>query len=171
MSRSKLLAEMTQSNLDDGMFAIVELNYQGVFTRNPLSYFRGVKSTFNDVNFSTMTYSECVTYLERFMYDEIKTLYYYEPKKSMTNGIRPILNNVDYIDEEQNEDADNDPCADGVENGDNLKDVEVENDEDAIPMNRTYHDPFFSKLCVRGVHDDEIDLLDDNDRMEIQDPI
>lgn len=76
----KQAAEMTQPNLDDGMFAIVELNYQGVFTCNPLSYFGGVKSTFNDVNFSTMTYSECVTYLERFMYDEIKTLYYYEPK-------------------------------------------------------------------------------------------
>lgn len=58
-----------------------------------------------------------------------------------------------------------------MENGDNLKDVEVENDEDAIPMNRTYHNPFFSKLCVRGLHDDGVDLLDDNDGMEIQDPI
>lgn len=37
----KLVEEMTQVNSDDGLFVIVELNYEGMYTRNPFSYFGG----------------------------------------------------------------------------------------------------------------------------------
>ncbi|CAI9278727.1 unnamed protein product [Lactuca saligna] len=112
----------------------------------------------------------------------MKNLYYREPEKSLCDDIRPTSYDVDYpffifdaygtngiilvyvdhvgdgsewwFDEEQNEDDGDDSCFDSVENGDNQRDVEVENDEDFIPMNRTSQDPFLSKLCVEGVYDE-----------------
>ena len=59
---------MVQPNLDDGLFVMVELNYQGVFTRNHFSYLGGAKSSFNNVDFSFMNYA----FPECFMHEEIK---------------------------------------------------------------------------------------------------
>ena len=56
-----------------------------------------MKSSFNNVDFSSMTYSDCVTFLEHFMHEEIKKLYYYEVEKALCDGIRPILDDVDYV--------------------------------------------------------------------------
>lgn len=132
------------------------------------------------------------------MHEEIKKLYYCELEKALCDGIRPILDDVDYVafifdayatngiisvyvdhdcdelggwfDEEKNESDDNDSCVDGVENGDNLRDVEVENDEDAITMNKTGHNPFLIQLCVEwGLYDEENDFVDDDNGMEMHD--
>lgn len=54
---------------------MMELKYQVVFTRNHLSYTGGVKTIFDDLHLSDMTYSECLTFLERFMHEEYKKFY------------------------------------------------------------------------------------------------
>ncbi|CAH1440541.1 unnamed protein product [Lactuca virosa] len=86
---------MAQSE-PNGLFAMVELNYQGVFTRNLLSYTGGVKTLFNDVDFSSMTYSECVTFFERFMHEDCKKLNCCEPGISLMEGLNPISDDVEY---------------------------------------------------------------------------
>ena len=88
--RNKELAAMAQSE-PNGLFAMVELNYQGVFNRNPFSYTGGVKTIFNDVDFSSMTYSEFVTFCERFMHEECKKFYYCEPGNSLMEELNPIF--------------------------------------------------------------------------------
>lgn len=80
----------------DGLHPIVELNFKGVFLRNPFSYNHGINFTFNDHDFSGMTYSECITFLERFMQESIKKLYYCEPGKPLIYGITAIANDEDY---------------------------------------------------------------------------
>ena len=57
---------MAQSE-PNGVFAMVELNYQRVFNRNPFSYTGVVKIMLTDVDFSSMTYHEFVNFFERFM--------------------------------------------------------------------------------------------------------
>ncbi|CAI9299041.1 unnamed protein product [Lactuca saligna] len=79
-----------------GLYPIVELNFKGVFLRNPLSYNRGIKFTFNDHDFSGITYSECITFLERFMQESINKLYYYEIRKSLLSGLTVIRNDGEY---------------------------------------------------------------------------
>ncbi|CAI9269568.1 unnamed protein product [Lactuca saligna] len=120
-----------------------------------------------------------LNYQDVFMHEVIKKLYQCEPEKALCDGIRPILDDVYYVafiydaygtndiicmyvghdgdgvvgrfDEEQNEGDDNDSCVDGVENEVNLRYVEVENDEDAIPMNITAHVSHPAKPETRGV--------------------
>lgn len=132
---------MAQPSHDDGLFAMVEFNYQDVFTLNPFSYL-GCE---NHLQWCIFFY---VTYLERFMQDEIKNIYYYEPEKILCDGIWPISNDVDYVAlicntygihgiiyiyfdhvrvgvegwfyKGHNEDDDKDFGVDGMENGDNI---------------------------------------------------
>ncbi|CAH1435724.1 unnamed protein product [Lactuca virosa] len=80
----------------DGLHPIVELNFKGVFLKNPFSYNHGINFTFNDHDFSGMTYGECITFLERFMQESIKKLYYCEPCKPLISGITAIANDEDY---------------------------------------------------------------------------
>nr|KAJ0189842.1 hypothetical protein LSAT_V11C800419960 [Lactuca sativa] len=80
----------------DGLYPIVELNFKGVFLRNPFSYNHGINFTFNDHDFSGMTYGECITFLERFMQESIKKLYCCEPSKPLISGITAIANDEDY---------------------------------------------------------------------------
>ncbi|CAH1454145.1 unnamed protein product [Lactuca virosa] len=87
---------MAQSE-PNGLFAMVELNYQGVFTRNPFSYTGGVKTVFNDVDFSSMTYSECVTFFEHIIHEDCKKLYYCEPDISLMEGLNLISDDVEYV--------------------------------------------------------------------------
>ncbi|CAH1415888.1 unnamed protein product [Lactuca virosa] len=80
----------------DGLHPIVELNFKSVFLRNPFSYNHGINFTFNDHDFSGMTCGECITFLERFMQEIIKKLYYCEPGKPLISGITVIANDEDY---------------------------------------------------------------------------
>ncbi|CAI9259763.1 unnamed protein product [Lactuca saligna] len=73
-----------------------------------------------------------------------------------------------WFNDEHNPYDDNDSCVDGVKNGeniDNLRDVKVENDEDAIIMNKIAKDLFLSKLCVEGVEEEENNIEDDDKGM------
>ncbi|CAI9301641.1 unnamed protein product [Lactuca saligna] len=79
-----------------GPYPIVELNFKCVFLRDPFSYNHGIKFTFKDQDFSGMTYSECITFLERFMQESIKKLYYCESGKPLLYGITIIRNDGDY---------------------------------------------------------------------------
>ncbi|CAH1433350.1 unnamed protein product [Lactuca virosa] len=155
----------------NGLFAMVELNYQGVFTRNPFFYTVGVKTMFNDVDFSSMTFSECVTFFERFMHEEVKKMYYYESGLSLMDGLNPILDDVEfvafifdaygadgvisvYIDhvgvgvdgwfDDEEADDDHESCIDGEneDNIDKLRNGNVEFNKDVVSMNRTSEDPF-----------------------------
>nr|KAJ0203699.1 hypothetical protein LSAT_V11C500266550 [Lactuca sativa] len=96
MIRNKEVAAMTQSE-PNGVFAMVELNYQGVFNRNHFSYTGGVKTIFNDVDFSSMTYFEFGTFNERFMHEDCKKFYYSEPGNSLMKGLNPISDDVEYV--------------------------------------------------------------------------
>ncbi|CAH1441947.1 unnamed protein product [Lactuca virosa] len=87
---------MAQSG-PNGLFAMAELNYQGVFTRNPFSYTGGVKTMFNDVDFSSMTFSECVTFFKCFMHEQCKKMYYCESGLSLMDGLNPISDDVEYV--------------------------------------------------------------------------
>ncbi|CAH1429397.1 unnamed protein product [Lactuca virosa] len=165
---------------------MVELNYQGVFTRNPFSYTGGMRTTFNDVEFSSMTYSECVTFFERFMHEDCKKLYYYELGISQMEGLNPISDDVKYVAFISDaygtdgvisfyvdhigvgvdgwfDDDGRESCIDGEneDNIDELRNVELEFNEDIMHMNRTLNDLFLSKLCV----DEEMDnnIIDDDD--------
>ncbi|CAH1427134.1 unnamed protein product [Lactuca virosa] len=80
----------------NGLYPVVELNFKDVFIQNPFSYKHGMKFTFNDNDFSGMTYSEFITFLEWFKQKSIKKLYYYEPGKPLLYGITAILNDGDY---------------------------------------------------------------------------
>ncbi|CAH1442081.1 unnamed protein product [Lactuca virosa] len=186
---------MAQSE-PNGVFAMVELNYQGVFNRNPFSYTGGVKTIFNDVDFSSMTYSEFVTFCERFMHEECKKFYYCEPGNSLIEGFNPISDDVEYaafifdaygtdgvisvymdhigvgvdrwLDDEDNDDDEHESCIDGEnkDNIDELRNVAFEFNEDVVHMNRTSNDPFLSKLCVDDEEDNNI--VDDDNGREVE---
>nr|KAJ0193793.1 hypothetical protein LSAT_V11C800402570 [Lactuca sativa] len=193
--RNKELAAMAQSE-PNGLFAMVELNNQGVFNRNPFSYTGGVKTIFNDVDFSSMTYSEFVTFCERFMHEECKKFYYYEPDMSFMEGLNPISDDVEYSafifdaygtdgvisvyvdhigvgvdgwhDDEDNDDDEHGSCIDGEneENIDELRNVALEFNEDVVHMNRKSNDPFLSKLCVDD--EDANNIIDDDNGREVE---
>ncbi|CAI9268545.1 unnamed protein product [Lactuca saligna] len=193
--RNKELAAMAQLE-PNGLFAMVELNYQGVFNRNPFSYTGGVKTIFNDVDFSSMTYSEFVTFCERFMHEECKKSYYCEPDMSFMEGLNPISDDVEYSafifdaygtdgvisvyvehigvgvdgwhDDEDNDDDEHESCIDGEneENIDELRNVALEFNEDVVHMNRTSNDPFLSKLCVDD--EDANNIVDDDNGREVE---
>ncbi|CAI9284263.1 unnamed protein product [Lactuca saligna] len=180
----------------NGLCLMVELNYQGAFNRNPLSYTGGVKTMFTDVDFSSMTYYEFVIFYEPFMHKECKKFYYYEPGNSLMEGLNPISNDVEYaalifdaygtdgvisvyvdhirvgvdgwLDDEDNDDDEHASCIDGEneDNIDELRKVAFEINEDVVHMNRTSNDPFLSKLCV----DDEEHnyIVDDDNRREVE---
>ncbi|CAI9264611.1 unnamed protein product [Lactuca saligna] len=186
---------MAQSE-PNGLFAMVELNYQGVFNRNPFSYTSGVKTIFNDVEFSSMTYSEFVTFCERFMHEECKKFYYCEPDMSFMEGLNPISDDVEYSafifdaygtngvisvyvdhigvgvdgwhDDEDNDDDEHESCIDGEneDNIDELRNVAFEFNEDVVHMNRTSNDPFLSKLCVDD--EDANNIVDDDNGREVE---
>nr|KAJ0218784.1 hypothetical protein LSAT_V11C300131960 [Lactuca sativa] len=178
------------------LFAMVELNYQGVFNRNPFSYTGGVKTMFTDVDFSSMTYYEFVNFFERFMHEECKKFYYCEPGNSLMEGLNPISNDVEYVafifdaygtdgvisvyvdhigvgvdgwlDDDDNDVDEHDSCIDG-ENEDNIdevRNVAFEFNEVVVYMNRTSNDPFLSKLCVD--HEDENNIVDDDNGRELE---
>ncbi|CAH1423674.1 unnamed protein product [Lactuca virosa] len=180
----------------NGLFAMVELNYQGVFNRNPFSYTGGVKTMFTDVDFSSMTYYEFVNFFKRFMHEECKKFYYCEPGNSLMEGFNPISDDVEYaafifdaygtdgvisvyvdhtgvgvdgwLDDEDNDDDEHESCIDG-ENEDTiyeLRNVAFEFNEDVVHMNRTSNDPFLSKLCVDD--EDENNIVDDDNGREVE---
>nr|KAJ0212403.1 hypothetical protein LSAT_V11C400158890 [Lactuca sativa] len=164
---------MAQSE-PNGLFAMVELNYQGVFNQNPFSYTGGVKTMFTDVYFSFMIYYEFVTFYERFMHEEYKKFYYCEPSNSLMEGLNLISNDVEYgafifdaygtdgvilvyvdhigvgvdgwLDDEDNEDNEHDSCIDGENEDkiDELRKVAFEIYEDVVHINRTSNDPFLT---------------------------
>ncbi|CAI9279669.1 unnamed protein product [Lactuca saligna] len=186
---------MSQSK-PNRLFPMMEVNYQGVFTRNPFSYTDGVKTMFNDVDFSSMTNSECVTFFEHFMHEDCKTLYYCEPGISLMERLNPISNDVEYatfifyaygtdgviyvyvdhigvgvdgwFDDEYNDDDQRESCIDGEneETIDELRNVEFEFNEDVVHMNRTTNDHFLCKLCVDEEEDNNI--VDDDDGREFE---
>ncbi|CAI9266735.1 unnamed protein product [Lactuca saligna] len=186
---------MAQSG-PNGLFAMVELNYQGVFNRNPFSYTGGVKTIFNDVDFSSITYSEFVTFCERFMHEECKKFYYCEPDMSFMEGLNPISDDVEYSafifdaygtdgvisvyvdhirvgvdgwhDDEDNDDNEHESCIDGEneDNIDELRNVAFEFNEDVVHMNRTSNDPFLSKLCVDD--EDANNIVNDDNGREVE---
>ncbi|CAI9275651.1 unnamed protein product [Lactuca saligna] len=80
----------------DGLHPIVELNFKGVFLRNPFSYNHGINPIFNDHDFSGMTYGECITFFKRFMQESIKKLYYCKPGKPLMFGIISVAKDEDY---------------------------------------------------------------------------
>lgn len=80
-----------------GLYCIVELNYNNVFVCNPLSYANGFMYTKDDNHLSGLTYSEFVTWLQRYMQEEFTKVYYYEPTKTLLEGIHHIANDVDYV--------------------------------------------------------------------------
>ncbi|CAI9285045.1 unnamed protein product [Lactuca saligna] len=142
------------------LFAMVELNYQGVFIRNPFSYTGGVKTIFNDVDFSSMTYSEFVTFCERFMHEEYGVISVY---------VDHIGVGVDgWHDDEDNDDDEHESCIDGEneDNIDELRNVAFEFNEDVVHMNRTSNDPFLSKLCVDD--EDANNIVDDDNGREVE---
>nr|KAJ0206594.1 hypothetical protein LSAT_V11C500244760 [Lactuca sativa] len=186
---------MAQSE-PNGLFAMVELNYQGVFNRNPFSYTRGVKTMFTDVDFSSMTYYEFVSFFKRFMHEECKKFYYCERGNSLMEGLNPISNDVEYaafifdaygidgvisvyvdhigvgvdgwLDDEDNDVDEHESCIDG-ENEDNIdevRNVAFEVNEVVVHMNRTSNDPFLSKLCVDD--EDENNIVDDDNGREVE---
>nr|KAJ0214871.1 hypothetical protein LSAT_V11C300132940 [Lactuca sativa] len=186
---------MTQSE-PNGLFAMVELNYQGVFNRNPFSHTGGVKTMFTDVYFSFMTYYEFVNFFEHFMHEECKKFYYYEPGNWLMEGLNPISNDVEYaafifdaygtygvisvyvdhigvgvdgwLDDDDNDVDEHESCLDG-ENEDNIdevRNVAFEFNEVVVHMNRTSNDPFLSKLCVDD--EDENNIVNDDNGREVE---
>ncbi|CAH1412312.1 unnamed protein product [Lactuca virosa] len=138
----------------DGLHPIVELNFKGVFLINPISYIHGINFTFNDPDFSGMTYGECITFLERFMQESIKKLYYCEP------GIE------DWFGSEIEEEDGDDSCIDGGKNEeeiDNLTDVDVDFSEVIVTMNRTKGDELLNRLCGEEEEGNDNNIDDDDD--------
>nr|KAJ0228553.1 hypothetical protein LSAT_V11C100017830 [Lactuca sativa] len=137
----------------DGLCPIVELNFKDVFLRNHFSYNHGIISLSMITIF--LTYTECITFLERFMQESIKKLYYYEPLKPLISAITVITNDEEYggfifhaYGTDEDDDGD-DSCIDGGENEDeidNLIDVDVDFNEDIVTMNWTKGDDFQNKL-------------------------
>ncbi|CAH1443453.1 unnamed protein product [Lactuca virosa] len=136
---------------------------------------------FNDVDFSSMTYSEFVTFLEHFMHEECKKLYYCEPGNSLMEGLNPISDDVEYdafifyaygtdgvisvyVDhigvgvDGWFDDDERESCIDGEneDNIDELRNVDFEFNEDTVHMNRTSNVPFLSNLCVDEGEDNNI---------------
>nr|KAJ0213528.1 hypothetical protein LSAT_V11C400164660 [Lactuca sativa] len=142
---------------------------------------------FTDVDFSSMTYFEFVTFCERFMHEECKKFYYCEPGNSLMEGLNPISDDVEYVAfifyaygtdgvisvyvDHIGVDNDNDEhesCIDGEneDNIDELRNVAFEFNEDVVLMNKTSNDPFLSKLCVDD--DDENNIVDDDNGREVE---
>ncbi|CAH1444975.1 unnamed protein product [Lactuca virosa] len=179
----------------NGLYPVVEINFKDIFLRNPFSYKHGMKFTFNDHDFSGMTYSECITFLERFMQESIKKLYCCEPGKPLLSGIDVIANYEDrasfifyaygtdgiislYVDHDgqgiedwfgseiEEEEYGDDSCIDGGENEDeieNIRDVEVDFNEDEVTMNRRKGDDFMSELYSEEEEGNDNNIGDDAD--------
>ncbi|CAI9262933.1 unnamed protein product [Lactuca saligna] len=43
-----------------------------------------------------MKFSECVTFFERFMHEEVKKMYYCEPSLSLMDWLNPISDDVEF---------------------------------------------------------------------------
>ncbi|CAH1431451.1 unnamed protein product [Lactuca virosa] len=98
----------------DGLYPIVDLNFKGVFLRNPFSYNHGINFTFNDHDFSGMTYGECITFLERFMQESIKKLYYCEPNGKICMYVDHDGQGIeDWFGSDVEEEDEDDSCIDG----------------------------------------------------------
>ncbi|CAH1427337.1 unnamed protein product [Lactuca virosa] len=127
---------------------------------------------FNDVDFSSMTYSQCTTFFKRFMHEDCKKLYYCEPCISLVEWLNPNSDDVEYatfifdaygtdgvifvyvdrigvgfdgwLDDEDNDDDGRESCIDGENEDsiDELRNVELEFNDDVVHMNRTSNDPF-----------------------------
>ncbi|CAI9276503.1 unnamed protein product [Lactuca saligna] len=164
--RNKEVIAMAQS-VPNGLFAMVELNYQGF-----------------------------VTFCERFMHEECKKFYYCEPDMSLMEGLNPISDDVEYSafifdsygtdavisvyvdhigvgvdgwhDDEDNDDDEHESCIDdeNEDNIDELRNVAFEFNEDVVHMNRTSNDPFLSKLCVDD--EDANNIVDDDNGREVE---
>ncbi|CAI9265163.1 unnamed protein product [Lactuca saligna] len=142
-----------------------------------------------------MTYSEFVTFCERFMHEECKKFYYCEPDMSFMEGLNPISDDVEYSafifdaygtdgvisvyvdhrvgvdgwhDDEDNDDDEHESCIDGEneDNIDELRNVSFEFNEDVVHMSRTSNDPFLSKLCVDD--EDANNIVDDENGREVE---
>ncbi|CAI9285005.1 unnamed protein product [Lactuca saligna] len=144
-----------------------------ILTGNPFYYIGGVRTIFNDVDFSSMTYYECVTFFKRFMHEDCKRLYYCEPGISIMEWLNSISDDVEYatfICDVYGTDGiifvyvdhigvgfdgwfDDDGCESYI-NGENedsideLWNVELVFTDDVVHMNRTSNDHFLVKLCV-----------------------
>nr|KAJ0192741.1 hypothetical protein LSAT_V11C800426100 [Lactuca sativa] len=143
------------------------------------------------LTFSSMTYSEFVTFCERFMHEECKKFYYCEPDMSLMEGLNPISDDVEYsafifdaygtdgvisvyVDhigvgvDGWHDDDEHESCIDGEneDNIDELRNVAFEFNEDVMHMNRTSNDPFLSKLCVDD--EDANNIVDDDNGREVE---
>lgn len=78
----------------NGVYAKVELNHNGSFVQHPFSYANGFTLTIDDHDFVGMDYSKCVIWLERFMQEECKKLYYSKLDKTLLDKILPIANDL-----------------------------------------------------------------------------
>ncbi|CAI9276928.1 unnamed protein product [Lactuca saligna] len=75
---------------DENRYLKLEPNYGGYFIRCPFQYAEGKKFLFTDHEFLGMNFSDCVTFLERFLGDRYAKMYFLYPNKPLHNGIRKI---------------------------------------------------------------------------------
>ncbi|CAI9279569.1 unnamed protein product [Lactuca saligna] len=123
----------------NGLYPIVELNFKGVFLRNPFSYNHG-KPLISGI--TTIAKDEdCGGFIFHAYGTDGKICMYVDHDGQ---GIE------DWFGSEIEEEDGDDSCIDGGENEDeidNLTDVDVDFNKDTVTMNKTKGDEFLNRLC------------------------
>ncbi|CAI9271059.1 unnamed protein product [Lactuca saligna] len=105
----------------DPIFIQVDVHFQGILSKYPIRYTRGITQRFSNINFAGMDKNGCYEFTERFTGEKCEELYYYQPDIDFPKGLIKEFETW-ALDGDEDEDED-DP-------GD--EDVDVDDDEDDL---------------------------------------
>ncbi|GJU20343.1 hypothetical protein Tco_1153685 [Tanacetum coccineum] len=75
--------------------AVVDVNYGGVFLKNPLRYSLGVVKNIGHIDIQRMEFNDLIEFVEKITRSKCKGLYYCVPKKSLDDGLTVIKCDLD----------------------------------------------------------------------------
>nr|GEY08878.1 hypothetical protein CTI12_AA439960 [Tanacetum cinerariifolium] len=74
---------------------VIDVNYGGIFQKNPLMYSLGVVKNIGHVDIQDMEFKDLIEFVEKLTMSKCKRLYYCVPKKSLNDGFRVIKCDLD----------------------------------------------------------------------------
>ncbi|GJZ37895.1 hypothetical protein Tco_0584086 [Tanacetum coccineum] len=74
---------------------MIDVNYNGIFSKNPLNYSLGAVQTIDQVDFGGMNFNDLVEFLEKLTRSKCSRLYYCVPRNTLSTGLRIIECDLD----------------------------------------------------------------------------
>lgn len=95
-STSKAVDNDSAKDVEDG-FLRVQVYHDGAFSPNPIVYFSPLISTFTEVDFKSMRYTDFINFLKKLVKDRVPAVYYCLPHRSLKDGLRGLVDDNDYV--------------------------------------------------------------------------